>query len=392
MNACSPFRWAWGLIPVFLIAFLVIAGEGPKIEQDLTKRVSAALQDEGYYWAQVRFNGRDGVLTGTAVSPSERSAAVEMVSGIRGVGTVQDRAKLLPAVSPYTWWATREGTRIRIKGHVPTQADRQTILGIVKATMPDLEIDDRMKLASGAPPKQRWLGAISFALNQLGHLKVGSARLSDLELDVTGEASSEAAYNAVRNARTAQLPAGLMLKKHIVVPPRVEPYTWAVQYRSGTVKITGHVPSDEMRRDMLENAKKTFSDTVIEDGMTLGSGAPEQWRSVVLLVFAQLARLEEGGVTVEGNELAIEGLAADAETAADVAKTVRGALPPPFKSVEKVGVRRKPEPDGRPSGNPEKTMALPPRSDRGESRSIFFGPKWFGWNGGLPARGWLAHA
>lgn len=370
MNGCSPFKWVWGLIPVVLIAFIVIAGEGPKIEQDLTRSAASALQASGHSWADIKFDGRQGILKGTAESPEDRNAAVKVVSDLKGVQKVQDRADLLPVAQPYTWWATREGARLKVKGHVPTQADRQTILGIVKATMPELEIDDRMKLATGLSDKQQWLGAVSFALNQLGHLKAGSARLADFGLDVSGEARSEADFIAVRNALSAQMPAGLTLTKYQVIPPQIKPYAWAVEARAGTLKLTGHVPSDAMRRDFLQKAKKLFPDTVIEDGMTLGSGAPEGWTSVVTVSFTQLARLDEGRVTVKGDQLAIEGVAADEATAADVAKSVRGALPASFKSVEKIASRKPAEtPKSDSETKPERTMVAPPRNSAERSRT-----------------------
>lgn len=379
MNGCDPFKWAWGLVPVILVALIVIAGEGPKIEQDLTRKAASALQASGHGWADIKFDGRQGILKGTVGTPEERNEAVRVVSDLRGVGKVQDRANLLPVVKPYTWWATREGTRVKVKGHVPTQADRQTILGIVKATMPELEIDDRMKLATGMADKQQWLGAVSFALSQLGHLKDGSARLTDLGLDVTGEASSEADFIAVRNALSAQMPAGLTLTKYQVTPPQIKPYAWAVEVRAGTVKLTGHVPSDAMRRDFLQKAKKLFPGTTIEDGMTLGSGAPEGWTGVVSVSFTQLARLDEGRVTVKGDQLAIEGVAPDETTAADVAKSVRGGLPASFKSVEKIDSRKAPEPADspktEPAAKPEKTMVTPPRKSAERSRTILPGSR-----------------
>jgi hypothetical protein len=37
MKRCNPSRWSWGLIPILLVAFIVVAGEGPKIEQELAR-------------------------------------------------------------------------------------------------------------------------------------------------------------------------------------------------------------------------------------------------------------------------------------------------------------------------------------------------------------------
>jgi len=366
MPGCNPARWLWGLVPVLLVALLVIAGEGPKIERDLTRQASAILNENGHGWASIRFSGREAILTGTAFSSEQRNEAVGIVRRIAGVGDVQDRAKLLPGINPYTWWATREDRSIKIKGHVPSEADKQTILGIVKATMPDLSIDDRMKLASGAPPKQRWLGAISFALNQLGTMTKGSARLAGTELDIVGEASTEAAYRAIHNALQSQLPDGLVLKSAKVVAPAVSPYVWGILHKNGKVQLTGHVPNENIRRELLDSIEKSFGGAVIEDGMMLGSGEPEDWSSVMTLVISELSRLDEGEVTVEDTSLSMMGVAADAGTAEEVVRTLRSSLPPSFKSEEKVRVRKAQNSDEKPRSEPrqnQRTMAQPPRSN-----------------------------
>lgn len=361
MNRCNPFKWLWGLIPVGAIVFLVVAGVAPKIEQDIAKRSAEALDQQGFYWARLSFSGRDAVLTGAAISSDERRAALNSVSTVWGVSKVQDRAELLPVADPYTWWATRKGNRIKIKGHIPGKADHQTILGIIKATMPELEIDDRMKLAAGAPPKQQWLGAISFALNQLGHLKNGGAALSNMELVLKGEAASVTGYNAVKNALSAPLPAGLILKQQDVVPPEINPYAWTVRHESGKVVLTGHVPNEDDRRKLLENVRNAFEGVVIEDRMQLGSGAPKGWSQAVSVVVAQLARLEEGEAVLRDNEFAVEGVAADAETASDVADVVRKALPANFKLTDRLRPRQGARPEARPkaqsNGRLEKILA-----------------------------------
>lgn len=366
MPGCNPARWLWGVIPVLLVTLLVVAGEGPKIERDLTKRASAVLNESGHGWATIRFNGREAVLTGTAFSPEQRSEAVNIVSSIVGVGGVQDRAKLLPGISPYTWWATREDRTIKLKGHVPSEADKQTILGIVKATMPDLSIDDRMKLASGAPPKQRWLGAISFALNQLGPMTEGSARLSDMQLELAGEAGTDTAYRAITNALDTQLPDGLVLRQAKVVAPAVSPYDWGILYKNGKVVLTGHVPDEKLRQEVLESIEKYFGGAVIEDGMLLGSGEPEGWPSVMQVVVTQLSRLEEGEVTIEGTSLSMVGLAHDTPTAEAVVGKLRSSLPPSFKSEENVRVRKAQKSEGAPDAEPRRKegrmMAWPPEA------------------------------
>ena len=111
----------------------------------------------------------------------------------------------------YVWSATRIESVIRLRGSVPSEEDRRTVLGMVKAHFPDLEVEDRLKIVAGAPPKEQWLGAVSFGLKQLAHLKRGSARLLNVGLKVDGEARSAADYAEVKKALSGPLPTGLAI-------------------------------------------------------------------------------------------------------------------------------------------------------------------------------------
>ena len=59
----------------------------------------------------------------------------------------------------YVWSASRSGSMLRLRGLVPSEEDRRTVLGMVKAHFADLEVEDRLKIAEGGPPREQWLGA-----------------------------------------------------------------------------------------------------------------------------------------------------------------------------------------------------------------------------------------
>jgi len=359
MANCNISKWLLGLIPLALIVLLVIVGLRPGIERDLMKRSMAALQQQGYYWAQIKFDGQDGILTGSASSPDERSHALKIVSAVSGVNSVSDRAKLLPVVSPYTWSANHKNGSVRVKGHVPTDADRQIILGIVKANLPGMEIEDRMKLAAGAPPRQRWIGAISFALKQLAHLKRGNARILDMEFVLVGEAADALAYTAVTEALSGSLPAGLSIKHHDIAPARAKPYAWGLKKQNGTVTLRGHVPSEEVRKQVLERVRSNFPGLTVVDGMVLGSGVPKNWFAAVFLAIGEVAKLEEGEAVMQASDFSVNGLAADAEVAKVVTDSLRKGLPDNFSKSENIKVLKKTQseenPKTQPVVKPEKT-------------------------------------
>ena len=359
MTRCRPSKWLWGLIPIAFIAVLVIVGGPRLIEQDLQKRSSLALEKAGLPWALTSFDARDGALRGTAGSRLERDNALTVVQNVWGVRTVDDKARLLARVSPYTWWVSRKDDHIKIKGHVPSKDDRRTILGIIKANLPDLEVEDRMKRAAGAPKQQVWLGAISFALKQIGQLKHGTARLEDTTLSLSGEASSAAAHAAILKALKSDLPGGVTLKGNTVTPPAVSPFVWSANLAKASLTLRGSVPSEAVRIKITEHAKTEFARTALVDEMQLAAGAPEGWSTAVTLALTQLSRLESGQVALSDVDLMIEGTAKDEATAADVVKSVRGALPAIYKSSEKIDFR-KPEPPSAAKKTESRTDAPPP--------------------------------
>ena len=95
------------------------------------------------------FDGRDGALSGTAFDEDEQRRAVDIASRTWGVRMIADKAGVRAVIEPYTWQATLEEGRLRIKGFAQSEADQQTILGLVGASFPSASIDDRMEVGRG---------------------------------------------------------------------------------------------------------------------------------------------------------------------------------------------------------------------------------------------------
>ncbi len=91
---CSSFSrfWWWllALLGLPLLLFLMNYFQQPKIEADLTTRVSAALAAENIHWAEVNVQqrGRDVLLQGEPDSDIEREHAQQVALGVYGVNRV----------------------------------------------------------------------------------------------------------------------------------------------------------------------------------------------------------------------------------------------------------------------------------------------------------------
>ena len=236
----------------------------------------------------------------------------------------------------YVWSALRTGSMLRLRGLVPSEEDRRIVLGMVKAHFADLEVEDRLKIAEGGPPREQWLGAVSFGLKQLSHLKQGSARLLNEGLKVDGEARSANDYAEVKKALTGPMPTGLTILNDHVRPPLADPYVFAASLGPYTLVLTGSVPSEERRKDLKELARRLFERPMLDDQLQLASGAPKRWNDAVEAALRALSRLDSGKISISGLALSIEGLAPDKGTAVAVSYQLKRDLPSLFSSSESI--------------------------------------------------------
>lgn len=333
---CRPKRWLWGVLPLAVIIAFASLGVQKQIERDLSERASLALQDAGYYWALSTFQARDATIEGISFSGSERDSALDLLQNLWGVRTVTDGIRVIASPDTYSWLANKKDKRVQLRGYVPTEEDRLAIIGFVKAALPDYEVDDKMVLAGGSPPRQVWLGSVSYALVQLAQLRVGSVHLDGTALTLNGEAQTTAAFRALNTSLAGQLPSGLEIKSAQVRPPTVKPYDWRVKYNGSTISFAGYVPDEKTHQQVLERTRNLFPGVKIEDTMELGSGAPQSWSWAISASLTQLNRLESGRAKLKDTVLEFEGVASDELTAKQVTSSIRNSLPGTYRSNEKI--------------------------------------------------------
>ena len=341
---CNWRRWLWGLIPLIMASWMAVQVERGRIEQDLSERAAATLRQGGAGWAGIAFAGRDVVLSGRAADDSEPAKAVDALRALWGVRTVDNKTELSPKVETFVWAAGRRNTRIRITGYVPNRVTRQAILGVAKANFAGFEVVDRMSVARGLTSADTWMAGVSFALKQLARLKRGDVRLEDLGLSVIGEAEDGAGYKAVKAALAGGLPNGIKLVADQVTAPVVSPYGWGAQLTSGQLTLTGYVPSDAARGELVAAAKAASAAVSVVDRMEPGEGAPQGFAAAAVASLKELLRLGSGSAELKDAALTVAGMAQD-EAAAEAARAgLKGAMPASIKLVDQIKAREPPPP------------------------------------------------
>jgi outer membrane protein OmpA-like peptidoglycan-associated protein len=358
---CNLRRWLWGAIPILALSWVAVEVERARLEGDLAQRAALALSHAGLGWAAVEFRGRDGVLIGRAPQEGEPVKAAGVVRGLWGVRGVENRAELIEKAEHYHWSASRRNHRIRLAGYVPNADVRQAILGVTKAIFPGFEVADEMTLARGVPVGDAWLGGISFALQQLAALKRGDAWLDDLGLGVIGEAEDVAAYRATKTALGGGLPKGIKLLSDGVTPPVITPYTWVAEFSGGRLLLSGHIPNEADRAQLLDAAKAATPNAQPLDQMQLGVGAPRGFTAAAMASLRELPRLESGSAELRGASLTVTGIARDRSAAASVRDALRAALPASISFSDEI---RTPPPAAAaaaaaPAAGVARTQALP---------------------------------
>lgn len=280
-----------------------------------------------------------GVVAGlSAGALSEESKTEVPASQATGAVPPSDQTGVDNAAedSPYVWSARRKDSTLMLRGFVPSEEDRRIVLGMVKAHFAELEVEDRLKVADGGPPREQWLGAVSFGLKQLALLKQGSARLLNDGLKMEGEARTGEDYATVSKALAGPMPAGLVLLNENVRPPVADPFVFTAELSPNALTLTGNVPDEDTRKLIKDWARQYFERPTLEDKLELASGAPKKWRNAVEASLRALGRLDDGKVSLSNLAITIEGVARDKGTAIAISYQLRRDLPDKFSSSESI--------------------------------------------------------
>lgn len=323
---CRPLRWLWGLLPIVAWGVLVALGEQKNIEADLTERAKAALLANDLGWAETTVSGRDVVVAGKATEDGEPLQASGLVEKVWGVRSVDNRAGLIETADVYVWGASLRNNRVRLTGFVPNDETRRTIFGVAQAIFPNREIQDQTKPARGAPPRDAWLGGVSFALKQLALLKRGSVDLDRTSLAIEGEAVDSKSFLALKSALSTGLPAGVTVKEDRVLPPVISPFLWSMAYDGRQITVAGNLPIDQSRRDVADALRVAFPRALLTDRSEVATGEPKAMVATVLALIPTLAPLGEAVVEFRDANISLTGVAPTDAVANAVHEAAKAAV------------------------------------------------------------------
>ncbi len=311
-------RWRawWKGLPALavLVAIAVTFARAP-VEQDLTDRAEGLMSVIGESWAHARFEGRNAVLEGEALSEEARIKVRYELARLSGVRVVEDRTTLLPERRPFTFAAIRDGSKLHLEGYVPSSYARRRIAEAASAMAPGVVVTGEKELvrARGVPAGD-FIGVVSFGIEQLAKMPAGRITISDDSFSIEGRAPDFAAYDALEVTVRSELPGDFKLARFAVLPPAVSPFVWsAVREADGDVTLAGYIPLGDARRALLDMVRAAVPGAAISDRLRLADGAPptDGWLKAVSFALGQLGRLPNGKVALSGTTIAVDGTAPD---------------------------------------------------------------------------------
>lgn len=316
--------WLWGLVPLGLLWAAANALNTEPVRRDIEARAlaasTAAGAAAGARGVSVRVSGRDVYLDGEAVTADGANRALAQLQSEFGVRRVLGGLTQVIAQKPYSWSAARAGDRVTLSGFVPDEATAAATLSAARALGSGLRIDDQQKIAFGAP-----IGFAELAgalVRDLGQLSVGKVALDDARYCVEGTAATPQGFQSLREGAAGAAPKGFTRVDCMLSPPTVTPYRWSAEKTaSGTVVVTGHYPSDAMRREIAALLARAFPMAgAVSDRMLQAAGEPPAFATRVARAIADLARLRSGKVEIEGDAYRISGQGPESHEACEALK------------------------------------------------------------------------
>ncbi|MEL6289163.1 MAG: OmpA family protein [Pseudomonadota bacterium] len=172
--------------------------------------LAEAALEETKSFREVRIAVADGKVTATGLAKTDRDAAKALTAIASQSPTLvadnQVRAlrKVPPRASPYIFRLDEQDGRILLRGHVPDEEARRTILSAVQERFAGATITDELELASGLPgDRTDWVAGVERAIRASEGLSDVNIGFSDTTVRLDGGARDADAEARVSNLLAA---------------------------------------------------------------------------------------------------------------------------------------------------------------------------------------------
>lgn len=185
------------------------------------------------------------------------------------------------------------------------------------------------------------------------------------DVSLTGAApSEEAKFAAIRDLDKVWGVRTVVDKMTVAAAPAEPvapaPYVFQAGLADGVLTLTGAVPSEDIRRDLLAKAQSQFPGVRVDDQLIVRAETPSaDWPGVMSGGMAQLAGFVSGELRIEDVAVSLSGKVKNQEAYSAADKAMQ-ALPQPFTAAFNATVDAPATPDAPPAAEPASDEPAPP--------------------------------
>ncbi|MBY6154094.1 OmpA family protein [Vannielia litorea] len=312
--------WGGAVLVGGVLVLGLYAGARPAhdIEDRVREQAAAAVQGS-VHGLTAEVKGRDIVLTGLADGEAEYTRVIVALDEVPGRRVVRSEAEILAAANPYRLRGAFGPGGPVWEGNVPSEAARVGLAENIGE-----EAAAGLALASGAPAG--WSGAVGAALEARRQLVRGEVSLEGQAVRLSGVVMTPREQAAAEEALAA-LPEGWSAETELTTLDDGKPFALDIEAVDGNVTWRGgKLPRavDPLDLDTAYGAPVAGDIAVAQIGEE-----QEDFAGATQSGMAALAQLMRGRLRIEGQTLALTGLAADPGAAAAARAELEG-LPEGF--------------------------------------------------------------
>ena len=312
MRLSSVYIVAATFVAAALLSVVTAALAVDVIEDNTEISLRRGLDGNDLHWAEIKADGLQVTLSGTAPSEARRFKALSVAGGIVDAARVIDEMSVKPfkAIAPprFSVEILRNAEGISLIGLIPRATERDALLSRLRG-LGDSEngivVSDFMETADHPVPEM-WPETIDFAIAATAMLPRAKISASPGEVRVTAMADSREARRKLQDELSRMAPPELRLATHISAPrPVITPFILRLLIRDGIARFDACSADTEAARErILAAARKAGMEG---DGTcTIGLGVPTpRWAEAVATAIAALDSLGGGALTFADTDVSL---------------------------------------------------------------------------------------
>lgn len=254
------------------------------------------LMSEGRF----ALNGTTVTLSGIARTLDDYDALQAALEQGAPQGLTLAQADIVaPLVKPYLWSATKaQDGSVKLSGFAPNEGAKAVMLSAAGA-----KAVESLTYASGEP--STFEASTIIALDMMAWLRSGAVVFDGMGWTLTGvPLSPEAQADIEARFSDRKLAASgwsMALEQPVVA---VSPYLWSATRSAEGVSLMGHVPTQT-----LKDALVLASGEGVDDRLSVGAGAPDDFAASAMAALRAVLALDEGEARFDGQAWSLMGRA-----------------------------------------------------------------------------------